>query len=221
MLSSDKTNITVMTGGHQAHLLLLSLAGLDMHFCMKASNCAFLLIALLPIPKFIHKDQRICSMLEACLMHECLDFLIEPLKIAAWIGVMMSDPAGNLKYCFTPLAAYIVDMPESAMLVGVAEKTLPITMAYYKYFSDPVQHEPPPPLHNFRLLKMLSIYGISITTSRKLPNFASMACIGHSGMTGPWLNHQSSSPLGHYTTGIECSGTMMPSGISRCSVRLR
>jgi hypothetical protein len=138
----DKTSITVMMGGHQAHPLLLSLAGLDMHFRMKASNRAFLLIVLLPIPKFIQKDRKIRGMLGAHLTHKCLDFLIEPLKIAAQIGVMMSDPIGNLKYCFTPLAAYIVDTPESAMLSGVAGKTSSVTMAYYKHFGDPVQHEP-------------------------------------------------------------------------------
>ena len=81
-------------------------------------------------------------MLGARLTHKCLDFLIELLKIAAWIGVMMSNPIGNLKYCFTPLAAYIVDTPESAMLSGVVGKTSSITMAYYKHFCDPVQHEP-------------------------------------------------------------------------------
>ena len=131
-----------MTGGCQAHPLLLSLAGLDMCFWMKASNHAFLLIALLPIPKFIHKNQKTCGVLGDCLKHKCLDFIVEPLKIAAQISIMMSDPVGNLKYCFTPLAAYIVDMPESMMLAGVVGKTLSVTMAYYKQFGDPVQHEP-------------------------------------------------------------------------------
>jgi hypothetical protein len=131
-----------MTGGRQAHPLLLSLAGLDMRFRMKASNRAFLLIALLPIPKFIHKDRKTRGVLGDRLKHECLDFIVEPLKIAARIGVMMADPVGNLKYCFTPLAAYIVDTPESAMLAGVAGKTSSVTMAYYKQFGDPVQHEP-------------------------------------------------------------------------------
>ena len=44
----------------------------------------------------------------------------------------MSDPVGNLHHCFTPLAAYIVDTPESAMVSGVGGKTSSVTMGMYK-----------------------------------------------------------------------------------------
>ncbi|KAG1868508.1 hypothetical protein F4604DRAFT_1881594 [Suillus subluteus] len=56
------------------------------------------------------------GVLEACLIHQCLDIILEPLKQAACIRCMMSDPVGNLRYCFTPLALYIVDIPKVAML---------------------------------------------------------------------------------------------------------
>jgi hypothetical protein len=125
-----------------AHPLLLSLANVDMGFHMKASNHAFLLLALLPVPKFIHTDSKICGVLENRLIHECLDFILKPLKVAACIGIMMSDALGSLQYVFTPLASYIVDTPESAMLAGVSGKTSSVTMAYYKDFGDAFQHEP-------------------------------------------------------------------------------
>ncbi|KAF8336052.1 hypothetical protein F5887DRAFT_1063304 [Amanita rubescens] len=92
MLSSDKTNISAMTGGREAHPLLISLANIDFAFRMKASNHLFLLLALLPIPKFIEKDKKVQGMLTARLFHACLDFITQPLKKAAEIGVMMSDP---------------------------------------------------------------------------------------------------------------------------------
>ncbi|KAG0704061.1 hypothetical protein DFH29DRAFT_997947 [Suillus ampliporus] len=111
ILSSDKTNITNMTGGRVAHPLLISLANIKM-----ASN---------------------------------------PLKQAAHIGHMMSDPAGNLRYCFTPLASYIVDTPEAAMLACVRGKTSPLTMASYKQFSDAFQH--PPHTANTTLTQLKSI----------------------------------------------------------------
>ena len=57
-----------------------------MDFQMKAFNHTFLLLALLPIMKFIHKSKKI--------IHECIDFTIKPLKNAAEIGIMMSDPLG-------------------------------------------------------------------------------------------------------------------------------
>ena len=131
-----------MTGNRTAHPLLISLANLNMDFRMKASNHAFILLTLLPIPKFIHSNKSLLGVLENRLMHDCLDFILKPLKKAAEIGIMMSDPLGNLHYCFTPLAAYIVDTPESALLAGVKGKTSSVTMASHAEFGDSFRHEP-------------------------------------------------------------------------------
>jgi hypothetical protein len=112
-----------------------------MDFRAKATNHAFQLLALLPVPKFIHKDRKTRGVLENRLIHECLDFILKPLKKAAEIGIMLSDPVGSLRYAYTPLAAYIADLAEAVVLSGVAGKTSPITMAAYKQFGDPFQHE--------------------------------------------------------------------------------
>ncbi|KAH9008669.1 hypothetical protein EDB85DRAFT_2078106 [Lactarius pseudohatsudake] len=98
VLSSDKTNISAMTGGRMAHPLLMSLANLLMDFRMKGTNHAFLLLALLPVPNFIHKDSKTRGVLENRMVHECLDFILTPLKKAAQFGIMMSDPLGSLRY---------------------------------------------------------------------------------------------------------------------------
>lgn len=144
-----------MTGGRMAHPLLLSLANLDMAFRMKASNHAFLLLALLPVPKYIHSDSKMRGALENRLIHECLDFVLQPVKIAAQVGIMMSDPLGNLRYIFPALAAYIVDTPESAMLAGVGGTTSSVTMATCKQFGDPFLHEPRTALTTLRQLMSL------------------------------------------------------------------
>ncbi|KAG2087543.1 uncharacterized protein F5147DRAFT_781308 [Suillus discolor] len=57
ILSSDKTNITTMTGARVAHPLLLGLANIRMQTRMKLSSRAFLLTALLPIPQYLHPNQ--------------------------------------------------------------------------------------------------------------------------------------------------------------------
>ena len=57
VLSSDKTNITTMTGARIAHLLLLGLANIRMRTRAKLSSKAFMLTALLPIPKYLHPNQ--------------------------------------------------------------------------------------------------------------------------------------------------------------------
>ena len=155
VLSSDKTKLTTMTGGREAHPLYISLANIDLDFQMKSTNHAFLLLALLPIPKFLHRNSRINGMLESRLIHECLDYILKPLKKAAEVGVMLTDPLGLQRFCYTPLAAFIVDTPESALLAGVAGKTSLVTTASYKEFGDAFRH--PPRTADFTLSQLREI----------------------------------------------------------------
>ena len=101
-----------------------------------------MLTALLPVPKFIHPSRRMRGVLEDRLVHQCLDIILYPLKQAARFGTMLPDFNGDVRYCFTPLASYICDTPEAAMLATVGGKTSPLTMAMFKQFGDPYRHEP-------------------------------------------------------------------------------
>ncbi|KIK13390.1 hypothetical protein PISMIDRAFT_118996 [Pisolithus microcarpus 441] len=92
MLSSDKTNISVMSRNHMAHPLLLSLANISMDIHSKGSLHGHMLLALLPVPSFIHKKSCVHLLLSDSLFHCCLDLVLKPLKIAAAVGVMMNDP---------------------------------------------------------------------------------------------------------------------------------
>ncbi|KAF7973382.1 hypothetical protein HWV62_15481 [Athelia sp. TMB] len=129
ILSSNKTNISVMTGDRVAHPVLISLANISATLRTKSSHHAFLLLALLPIPKFLEKNKKARGIMGDRLIHECLDFVLEPLKLAARVGIMMSDPLGQKRFCFTPLAAYMVDTQEAVMLATVAGKTSHVTLA--------------------------------------------------------------------------------------------
>jgi hypothetical protein len=127
-----------MIGDQMSHPLLISLANLNVNFRAKASHHAFVLLALLPIPKFLNKKKELRGVLENRMIHECLDFILQPLKTAASVGIMMSDPWGGLRHCFTPLAGYIMDFQEAVVMAGVMGKTSPVTMANYKQFGDAV-----------------------------------------------------------------------------------
>jgi hypothetical protein len=69
-----------MTGNRSAYPLLISLADIDMDFRSKASHHAFLLLALLPIAKFLEKNAEIRGVLASRLYHAVMDFVLEPLK---------------------------------------------------------------------------------------------------------------------------------------------
>ena len=131
-----------MTGNRMAHLLLLSLANIDSDIRSKGSMHGHVLLVLLPIGSFAHKKTHVRTLLSDRLIHESLDFVLNPLKIATAVGVMMSDPVGNLHYCFTPLIAYIVDTPEQSLLVCIGPKASPVSTTMHKEFGNSFPHPP-------------------------------------------------------------------------------
>ncbi|KAJ7772185.1 hypothetical protein B0H16DRAFT_1305261 [Mycena metata] len=94
VLSSDKTQLTAMTGNRSAYPALISLADIDPDFRSKASHHAFLLLILIPVAKFLEKNSEIRGVLASRLFHAILDFVLVPLKETAKIGHMMTDPLG-------------------------------------------------------------------------------------------------------------------------------
>ncbi|TFK71326.1 hypothetical protein BDN72DRAFT_895699 [Pluteus cervinus] len=136
ILSSDKTQVSAMTSGRSAYPLLLSLANLDFDFRNKGTNNAFLLIALLPVPKFTERNKDLHGVLGARLTHLAFDVVLEPLKVTAQVGIMLSDAFGRQRYCFTPLASDIVDLPEAMLMSCVCGQTSPVTLATQKQFGD-------------------------------------------------------------------------------------
>ncbi|KAF8548595.1 hypothetical protein OG21DRAFT_1396281, partial [Imleria badia] len=142
VLSSDKMNISVMTGNCMAHPVLISPANIDVHIRSKISLHGYMLLALLPIPKFIHKNTRVYSLLQDRLFHQVLDSILRPLKTTASMGVMMTDPIGNLQYCYMPLVAWIADTSEQCLLTGTGLRASPVMMAKLKNFGDPFRHAP-------------------------------------------------------------------------------
>lgn len=129
-----------MTGNRMAHPLLLSLANIDADIRSKGSLHGHVLLALLPVATFIHQKTRVRSLLSDRLFHESLDFVLKPLKIAAAVGIMMSDPVGNLRYSFPLLVAYIADTPEEGLLTCIGPKASPVSTATYKEFGDSFRH---------------------------------------------------------------------------------
>ena len=139
-LSSDKTNISVMSGNCMAHPLLISLANIDPDIRCKGSLHGHLFLALLPVPSFIHKKSWVHGLLSNRLFHQCLDIMLCPLKVAASLGVMMSNPISNLRYCYTPLVTHIADTPEQSLLACTSMQASPVSTTMFNQFSDNIIH---------------------------------------------------------------------------------
>jgi len=95
---------------------------------------------LLPIAKFLHGNKRIHGVLADRLLHASIDIVVEPLKQAARLGIMMSDPRGFSRYFFTPLVAYVADTPEELAISSITMNSSPVTMATRADFGDSTRH---------------------------------------------------------------------------------
>lgn len=147
-------------------------------------------VAFLPVVKFIHENKRMTGVLSDRLYHQCLDIVVDPLKIAARIGVMLSDPLGNQRYCFTPLAACIVDSPEACLIACVRGKTSPVTLANYTEFGDDFQHPP-----RTKASTLNSIASVTVDPAALVAHFEACAASRLNGVHLPfWRNWLLSEP---------------------------
>ncbi|KAG2084572.1 uncharacterized protein F5147DRAFT_782430 [Suillus discolor] len=136
VLSSDKTKVSNLAGNHYAHPLLITLANIDPDVPAKGSLQAYIPLALLPVAKFINRVKCMHGVLADRLLHQCIDIVIEPLKQAACLGIIMSDLVGFSKYCFTPLVAYVANTLEE-LIACITINASPVTMATRTNFGDP------------------------------------------------------------------------------------
>ncbi|KAJ4477100.1 hypothetical protein C8R41DRAFT_773274 [Lentinula lateritia] len=151
ILSSDKTTVSVITGNRVAHPLLISLANIDSDLLSKASLYLFNLLALLPVPKYIERKTAIRGVLENCLYHECLDIILQPLKIAAQIGSIMSDPLGQLRvYSIQARNILPQDLP-AYQKASVTARTNGVVSPFWRDWplAEPCEFLTPEPLHHW------------------------------------------------------------------------
>jgi hypothetical protein len=144
-LASDATHLTSGTGDLEAHPLMMSLDNLDSAVRRKSSNHAWMLLALLPKPKFVGlpstSDTNINRAVEDEVFHKCIRAVISPLCKVEKEGKLMSDSQGNTRICYTTLSMYMVDLPEATRLAGVIRNTSPVTVASSNQLGDEYRHK--------------------------------------------------------------------------------
>lgn len=141
IFGSDKTPVSLGTGGLEMHPLFITLANIASDVRMKATSHAWACVAFLPVVSFqVHDDYQ--GILKARLWHQCVEIITESLRDVAARGAYVSDPLGKRRRVFTPLVAWTADLPEQQLIAGVAKNASPVSTAITKEFSDPFPHPP-------------------------------------------------------------------------------
>lgn len=121
--------------------VFVSIGNIQSDVRMQATSYAWRCVAFIPTPDFdVHPEFQ--TLLASRLFHQCLDIVFASLKETAQTGAAMTDSLGYIRNCFTPLVAYIADLPEQQLVAGVAKNASPVTMATLPEFGDPFPHPP-------------------------------------------------------------------------------
>ncbi|KAG1833676.1 hypothetical protein DFJ58DRAFT_736005 [Suillus subalutaceus] len=180
VLSSDKTKVSNIAGNRYTHPLLVSLANIDPGVRAKGSLHAVYPTCFASCCKVLAQEQaHAWGSRRPCLLHQCIDLVVEPLKQAARLGVMMSDPR---------------DTPEELVIACATMNSSPVTMATREDFGDPIRH--PPRDGSSTPCQHCSDYNIYLTF-RSHPELAYRKSLPPSSLQN------------YFTISIKCSGTMI------------
>jgi len=137
------------------HPVFITIGNIDSDVRMKATSRAWRCVAYMPIPKFrVHPDYQ--GILQACVWHKCMDIIFANLKATARDGQLMPDPFRCIRHVFTPLVAYVCDLPEASMVAALTKNVSPLTIAVQNQFGDGILYPPRTGHHTLQLIFTIS-----------------------------------------------------------------
>ncbi|KAH9030207.1 hypothetical protein EDB85DRAFT_1866627, partial [Lactarius pseudohatsudake] len=123
---SDKTTVSIATGGQEYHPLYASLGNIT-NTAWHGHRNGVMPIAFLPIPKTSKHWQKRPEFQMFChqLYHSCLELVFMPLRPYMTKPRVMRCPDGHFRCTIFGLGPYIADYPEQVWLTGIVISKFP------------------------------------------------------------------------------------------------
>ncbi|QRW03803.1 hypothetical protein RhiLY_02802 [Ceratobasidium sp. AG-Ba] len=133
IISHDRTSLSVMTGGHQAYPVYLTLGNIDKSLRRKLTSRATALLAYLPTDKFSYVvDKEMRSRLKRELTHRAMEALFHELHTASAEGVETLCADGRYRRAYPTVAALTLDNEDQVLGAGVTPSGCPKCITTYK-----------------------------------------------------------------------------------------
>ncbi|KAG8706404.1 hypothetical protein FRC09_002431, partial [Ceratobasidium sp. 395] len=143
IVASDKTSLSIMSGGQQAYPVYLTIGNIPKSTRRKAKKNATVLLGYLPVDKFEDaKNPEERARLRAELVHRSMEKLMAPLKTASEEGVVAWCADGRMRRVYPIMAAFVGDWPEQTMMASTGESGCPICEVKRKGRGDLQQRAP-------------------------------------------------------------------------------
>ncbi|KAG9091640.1 hypothetical protein FRC06_000483, partial [Ceratobasidium sp. 370] len=157
IIASDRTALSLMSGGQEAYPLYISLANINKSVRRKPSMRATTLLAYLPVEKYGHvTDPELRSRLRNDLTHRAMEKVMEPLKVASKEGVVALCADGRYRKAYPIVAASMLDFKEQCTMACIIESGCPKCKQQFEGRGD--YGNPAPPRTNFETLSALYAY---------------------------------------------------------------
>lgn len=141
LIASDSTHLTQFSGGKKAWPVYLSIGNIKFKTRNLPSKRAWLLVGYIPCINF-HDDDKIRGTLNARLYHQCMEVITNHLVEPGTHGTHISDSKGDVRHCFTLLAAHIGDLPEQQLSNLALRNASPTTIVTHDNLGSATVHPP-------------------------------------------------------------------------------
>ncbi|KAJ3776201.1 hypothetical protein FB446DRAFT_629886, partial [Lentinula raphanica] len=130
IIATDKTQLTQFSGSKSAYPVYLTLGNIPKATRRKPGSRACVLIAYLPVDKFIKDDlsKTQLKLRNYQLFHRSMAIVLGPLKAAGnpkGAGILMIGGDGAVRRVYPVLACYIADYPEQCLVTCTKYGTCP------------------------------------------------------------------------------------------------
>ncbi|KAF8314384.1 uncharacterized protein EI90DRAFT_2835868, partial [Cantharellus anzutake] len=134
ILASDRTHLTNFTGDQKMHAVYISLGNISKNVRKRRSAHTWLLLAKIPISKFSkthftgNKSEResMPGISSHRLFHKCMKQVLALLRVDRRLYEIVQSPDGKLRLCVAILMAWIADLEEQLLIVGVQNFSCPV-----------------------------------------------------------------------------------------------
>lgn len=127
IIATDKTQLTHFSGGKAAYPIYLTIGNIPKAVRRKPSRHSCILIGYLSVDKVSRKglnDMQHRSRVQR-IFHESMKIILEPLKKAGKVGVMMESSDGSVRRVHPILTSYVADYPEQCLVTCSKYGTCP------------------------------------------------------------------------------------------------
>src|SRR5258708_8957663 len=126
------------------HAVYLSIGNISKDIRWKHNSHTWLLVTKITISKFLKtqfsgtktEQEAMPGILSHHLFHECMQQVLAPLQLDQRQYYVVPSPDGNSQLCMAVLMAWIADLEEQLLILGVQHLSCPVCIAVYHNLAE-------------------------------------------------------------------------------------